>query len=113
MVGEFIWLECWGAGIMLPFDAEGTGEGNDACGFDCIEFVEFALATAALFPPLYKPLPLLVGCSCLQFIEPWRRPTTDEEDGADVDGAQLSELFDVASPLPEAETCIPVVGAEF
>ena len=97
---------------MLPFDAEGAGEGKDACGFDCIEFVEFALATEALFPPLYRPLPLLVGCSCLPFTEPWRRPTTDE-DGAEVDGAQLSELFDVTSPLPEAETCIPVAGAEF
>jgi len=46
---------------MCPFDAEGAGEGKDACGVDCIEFAEFALATEALFPPLYRPLPLLVG----------------------------------------------------
>lgn len=97
----------------MPFDAEGAGEGNDAGPFDCMEFVELALATEALFPPLYRPLPLLVGWSCLPLTEPWRRPTTDEEDGAEVDGAQLSELFDVASPLIEAETCIPVAGAEF
>lgn len=94
-------------------DAEGAGEGKDAIAFDCMEFDEFALVTEELFPLLYRPLLPLVGWSCLQFIEPWRRPTTDDEDGAEVDGAQLSELFDVASPLPEAETCIPVVGAEF
>jgi hypothetical protein len=52
MVGEFIWLECWGAGIILPFDAEGAGEGNDAGPFDCMEFVELALAAGPLFPPL-------------------------------------------------------------
>jgi hypothetical protein len=98
---------------VLPFDTEVAGEGKDAGAFDCIKFVEFALATEALFPGLYRPLLLLVGGSCLQFIVPWRRPATDDEDGAEVVGAQLSELFDVASPLPEAETCIPVVGAEF
>lgn len=65
-----------------------------------------------MFTLLYRPLLLLDGWSCLEFIEPCRRPTTDD-DGADVDGAQLRELFDVASALPEAETCIPVVGAEF
>jgi hypothetical protein len=93
---------------MLPFDTEGAGEGKVPGAFNCIEFVELALATEALFPVL-----LLVGASCLQFIGPWRRPATDDEDGAEVDGAQLNELFDVASPLPEAETCIRVAGAEF
>jgi hypothetical protein len=98
---------------MLPFDTEGAGEGKVPGAFNCIEFVELALATEALFPVLYRPLLLLVGASCLQFIGPWKRPATDDEDGAEVDGAQLSELFDVASPLPDAETCIRVAGAEF
>jgi hypothetical protein len=97
---------------MLLLDVVGAGEGKDVGGFECSELVEFTFGIATL-PPLYgPPLLLLTAWSCLEFIEFCKSPTTDGE-GADVEGAQLRELFDVTSPLAEAEGCTPAIGAEF
>lgn len=128
VVGELSWFVFCGAGIMLLLDVVGAGEGKEVDGFDCSELVEFTFGIATL-PPLYvPPLVLLIGWSCLEFIgwsclefiwwsclefiEFCKSPTTDGE-GADVEGAQLRELFDVTSPLAEAEGCTPAIGAEF
>ena len=113
VVGELSWFVFWGAGIMLLLDAVGTGEGKEVDGFDCSELVEFTLGIVAFPPPLYgTPFVLLIGWSCLEFIELCKSPATEGE-GADVEGAQLRELFDVTSPLADAEGCTPVIGAEF
>lgn len=112
VVGELSWFVFWGAGIILLLDVVGIGEGKEVEGLDWSELVELTLGIAALPPLLYRlPLLLFIGWSCIEFIEFCKSPAAEVE-GADVEGAQLRELCDVASPLAEAAACTAVIGAE-